>query len=326
MLSETKEERETVSDYFHGQAPDLEITFIQKIYSEHLLDHVHDVWDVHTDKDRWWVITNPTNLYSQEQFPNLDYAVTFHMGLCLRIPRNLKQHPSDRKVLPFGTVFSELEAATLALSQATNISGYQAVGMRSRETLLAFIAIAQDWFTPEDGKETPKRADFKGWSELIYDTLLSGRDQKDRRRLFKTLSKEAWDFAAWLTHAKSATWRDAEACLSTTGHIIGLASSLLILWMREVPEACPDCGSPNLNPEEGHNLEMPEVVWERPTCADCGWEGKAIPIDEEEPGEELREIIRRYNAVEQLDDCTIPTVPLRKLTTPAATPDDKRHR
>jgi hypothetical protein len=51
------------------------------------MGHAHDVWDVHASDGRWWVITNPTNLYSQNQFPSMDLAVTFHMGLTLRIPR-----------------------------------------------------------------------------------------------------------------------------------------------------------------------------------------------------------------------------------------------
>ncbi|NEJ96253.1 MULTISPECIES: hypothetical protein [Rhizobium] len=316
MLSATEEERQSVSDYFKGQAPDLEITFMQKLHSEQVLGHVHDAWDIHTNKDRWWVITNPTNLYSQEQFPNLDYAITFHMGLCLRIPRDLKKRRSDRSLLPFGAVFSELEAANIALSQAVNVAGYQAVGMRSREALVTFIGLAQEWFSPEDGRELPKKADVKGWSEQIFDMLLSGRDQKDRRRLFKSLSKEAWDFAAWLTHAKSATWRDAEACLSTTEHIIGLASSLFILRMRSVPEECPECGSPDLQPEEGRHTEAPEVIWERPVCGNCGWTGTAVPIDEEEPDEELAELIQRYSAIEDDDACIIPDVPLRKIASP----------
>ena len=51
----------------------------------------HDIWDVHTDVDRWWVITEPMNLYSQDQFPNMDLALSFHVGLCLRIPRSERQ-------------------------------------------------------------------------------------------------------------------------------------------------------------------------------------------------------------------------------------------
>ena len=34
------------------------------VLAETILGHRHDVWDVHTNRDRWWVITNPTNLYS----------------------------------------------------------------------------------------------------------------------------------------------------------------------------------------------------------------------------------------------------------------------
>lgn len=43
---------------------------MQKVYSEVVLNIRHDVWDIHTNKNRWWVITGGTNLYSQEQFPN----------------------------------------------------------------------------------------------------------------------------------------------------------------------------------------------------------------------------------------------------------------
>jgi hypothetical protein len=46
MLKATEDEIEEVREYFEWQAPDLEVTF---------------------NKDRWWVITGGTNLYSQEQ-------------------------------------------------------------------------------------------------------------------------------------------------------------------------------------------------------------------------------------------------------------------
>ena len=84
MLKTTEEEIEEVREYFEWQAPDLEVIFIQKVYSEAVLNTRHDVWDIHTNKDRWWVITGGTNLYSQEQFPNMDLALTFHIGLILR--------------------------------------------------------------------------------------------------------------------------------------------------------------------------------------------------------------------------------------------------
>jgi hypothetical protein len=83
MLPATPDETQAVIDYMNWKAPDLKVEFLQKVYTENVLSHQHHVWDVHTNVDRWWVITNPTNLYSQEQFPNMDLAVTFHVGALL---------------------------------------------------------------------------------------------------------------------------------------------------------------------------------------------------------------------------------------------------
>jgi len=74
MLKATEAETEEVLEHFEGQAPDLQVTFLQKVYAETVLNTCHDVWDIHTNKDRWWVITGATNLYSQAQFPNMDMA------------------------------------------------------------------------------------------------------------------------------------------------------------------------------------------------------------------------------------------------------------
>ena len=143
MLKATEEEIEDVREYFEWQAPDLEVTFMQKVYSEAVLNIRQDVWDIHTNKDRWWVITGGTNLYSQEQFPNMDLALTFHIGLMLRIPRTEKQQENDLRILPFGPVFEKMEEAGSAVTQAQNLSDYQAVGVRCREALLELIGVAQ---------------------------------------------------------------------------------------------------------------------------------------------------------------------------------------
>lgn len=248
MLPATDEEKAEITSYYLSQSPGAEVAFLQKVYSETIIGHRHDVWDVHASDGRWWVVTNPTNLYSQEQFPNMDLAVTFHMGLCLRIPRTQKQRKADVNIRPFGNVFTKLSGASDALGQAQNIADYQATGMRSREALLAFTSAAQD--TAEWTEEgAPKRADFRAWSELICNVALAGSSQKDRRHLFKALLSEAWVFTNWLTHAHSATWHDAEAALSTTEHVAGLAASLVLRHIRSVPEQCPECGSPHLIPE-----------------------------------------------------------------------------
>ena len=179
MLKATEEEIEEVREYFEWQAADLEVTFMQKVYSEAVLNTRHDVWDIHTNKDRWWVITGGTNLYSQEQFPNMDLALTFHIGLILRIPRTEEQQMGDLRILPFGPVFEKLEEAGTAVAQAHNLPGYQAVGVRCRETLLELISVAQDAAMWTDAR--PQRANFRAWTEIICNDLLPGDNNKERR-------------------------------------------------------------------------------------------------------------------------------------------------
>ena len=211
MLPATEEEIEEITSYVEWQAPDLKVTFCQKIYSESVLSHRHDVWDVHTTKDRWWVITNPTNLYSQEMFPNMDLAVTFHMGLMLRMPRSEKPSISAGQIEPFAQAFEAVSAAHDALSQAHNVADYQAVGVRCREALLTFTAIAQVAIPWTGDSEQPKKSDFKAWVEHVCSAALSGESNKHRRPLFRTQADAAWTFVNWLTHSTSSNWHDAES-------------------------------------------------------------------------------------------------------------------
>src|SRR5215212_10915705 len=130
MLPSTSEEQKEIEEYYLGQSPKASVGFLQKIYSEVVAGHKHDVWDVHASDGRWWVITNPTNLYSQDQFPNMDYAVTFHVGLCLRIPRTERQTRSDGFIIPFKAVLTKLQEISDALAVAQNLGDYQAIGVR----------------------------------------------------------------------------------------------------------------------------------------------------------------------------------------------------
>jgi hypothetical protein len=236
------------------------------------------------------------------------------MGLCLRIPRTQQQRKSDRSIRPFEVVFTKLSEASDALAQARNVADYQAIGMRSREALLAFVGAAQDvaeWTT----EAAPKRADFRAWSELICNVALAGASQKERRHLFKSMLVNAWVFVNWLTHAQSATWHDAEAAQMLIDHVLGLATSLVLRHIRSVPERCPVCGSPHLSPEGGWRDDLPEIAWERPVCADCGWTGMAVPVGERTAELEEDDLVTRVGGNDD-DECIIPTVPLTKLIKP----------
>jgi hypothetical protein len=312
MLPATPEEKQAIIDYMNWQAPDLRVEFLQKVYVENVLSHQHEVWDVHTNVDRWWVITNPTNLYVQDQFPNMDYAVTFHVGLCIRIPRAERSEIKELEAEPFLACFRHVSEATEALSKAQEVTDYQAIGVRCREALLAFTAAAQTvipWEVEPHAK--PKQADFKAWVDHVCAVALSGQSHEHRRHLFKTLLDEAWRFANWLTHAKASTWYDAEAATSTVEHALGLVTSVAIRHLRSVPEACPACGSNRLSPQRGENTAVPDVVWERPVCSKCGWTGKPVPVLPEP-----KAYAKDEDQVPPESDCLIPQPPLRALRKP----------
>ncbi len=313
MLAATQQEIDEVTSYFEGQAPDLAVEFIQKVYTESILGHSHDVWDIHTDEGRWWVITNPSKLYSQEQFPNMDLAVTFHVGLCLRIPRSEKQKLSELLIEPFAQCYRYISEASDALSQAQEVLDYQSIGMRCREALLAFADAVQTvvpWASPG---EKPTRADLRSWADHICSVTMAGKSHKERRHLFKIQLESAWAFVNWLTHANGSKWHDAEAAIATTENAISLCTSAVIRFMRGVPEICPACGSHRLSPERGFRNDLPDQEWERPTCDKCDWTGEPVPIlNVPEPPEQS-------HRTAPAGECIIPTVPLRVLKKHRAT-------
>jgi hypothetical protein len=313
MLQSTPDEKQAIIDYMNWQAPDLTVEFLQKIYAENVLSHQHVVWDAHTNVDRWWVITNPTNLYSQEQFPNMDLAVTFHVGLCLRVPRGQKAKLSELPVEPLAACFRHMSEASDALASAQEVTDFQAVGVRCREALLAFTSATQvvmPWAGDDASK--PKQADFKAWVDHICSACLAGQTHEHRRHLLKTLLDEAWRFSNWLTHAKASTWYDAEAATMTVEHALGMAASLVIRHVRAVPEACPACGSNRLSPQRGFHSSAPDIEWERPTCDKCGWLGDPVPI----LGDPEAYAPDEDDYPQPEGDCVIPSVPFRELRKP----------
>ena len=52
------------------ETDDETVKHVERVKTEYILGKTYEIWDVATNKNRWWVITNPTNLYSQKQFPS----------------------------------------------------------------------------------------------------------------------------------------------------------------------------------------------------------------------------------------------------------------
>jgi hypothetical protein len=278
MLKASEQERDEILSYMAGQAADEFVEFIQKVYTERLLSITHDIWDVHTDVARWWVITTPTNLYRQDQFPNMDLALTFHVGLCLRIPNSERESLQDLQVEPLLGCWRSLQEASDALKQAEEVEDFQAIGMRCREALLSMVRVAQEFVPLQDEVSQPKIGDFRTWSVLIADAVLPGSSHEERRSLLKASGHSAWKFANWLTHAKQGHVNDAEAAFASTELTMSLFTTALIRHLRGVPERCPSCGSQRLSPERGFNTLERDVIFERPACQKCGWTGEPVLI------------------------------------------------
>src|SRR6185503_11914983 len=85
VLDKGGNEADQIRSYIESQAPNESVKHLEKVSSESIFGQPMDAWDVRTNKNSWWVITNPTNLYSQRLFPSLDYTISFHVGVTTRM-------------------------------------------------------------------------------------------------------------------------------------------------------------------------------------------------------------------------------------------------
>lgn len=85
VVRSPEHERREVRQYLWTQAPGEKVTHLEKVTTEVVAGERYDVWDVETDKNRWWVVTPPTNLYLKSAIPSLDICLSFHVGLMARV-------------------------------------------------------------------------------------------------------------------------------------------------------------------------------------------------------------------------------------------------
>jgi hypothetical protein len=151
-------EADRISGYVEWQcAKDGErVTYLEKIRTENVFGTDYDCWNVRTDKERYWVITNPTNLYSQELFPSLDYTLSFHIGVMARVQAQRKGASTERVGDRLATAFRRWEQAAEALDASKESEEVQAVGMRCRECLIAFVRSLADPKMVPEGQDASK--------------------------------------------------------------------------------------------------------------------------------------------------------------------------
>lgn len=232
-----------VANYVNGQTKDETVLHVERVKREVVLGDVYEIWDVTTDKDRWWVITNLMNLYSQKYFPSLDYTISFHIGLMARL-RSRPSAINPDEPTPFDEVIRRADQANERLDAAIEVEDYQAIGMLLRESLISLVYAMRRRVKLTDDFEKPQDANFIGWCDILMNVLCSGGSNKELRQHLKNTAKEAWQLANWLTHTRSARKTAASiamhSCQTVIGHFIQILEGGLVERIGECP-VCKSC-------------------------------------------------------------------------------------
>lgn len=254
-----------IREYLKYQARGERVLHLEKVMVEKLVARTLEVWDVKTSRDRYWVITSPTNLYSQALFPSADYTLSFHVGLTDRM--NARQTPApDKQKGKLAAAWRRLDQASKALDHAGEAEEFQAIGMRCRECLLALVAALKKPAMVPKGQDAPKAADFIHWSEFVADTLAGGSSASEVRGFLKAVSKSTWQLVSWLTHASNATPLDAMLAVDATATTLGSFCSALLRYEKGAPARCLKCGSYKFG--EVYSARSRST---RMKCESCGW-------------------------------------------------------
>jgi hypothetical protein len=265
-----------IIEYYLSQSPaGTLVHHAEKVASERVYGFKHDVWDVHSSDGRWWVITNPTNLYPQEMAPtpSMDHALALHIGVTARMfARQSLQAPVDGPPREFvAKAWRKFEQAAEALNQADEAEDFQAVGMRLRECLISFVQETAAGVPLAESSDPPKRSDFKGWAELLVQTATPGSSGAQMRSFLRTMSRETWDLVNWLTHATNARRPDADTAVDSTGFLLQVFSLALIREQRGEPERCPACGSYQVTTDYDRDEDEAMTGGMFLLCEACGW-------------------------------------------------------
>ena len=131
-----------IADYVNGQCRgDETVQYVERIKTEYVTGQRFDAWDVHTDKQRWWVLTNLTNLYPQANFPSLDYTLSFHIGLMHRIQSRQEQERGGSEPDPFDEVYRRRDEVADLIVEAIEAEEFQSAAMRLRECLITLVHV-----------------------------------------------------------------------------------------------------------------------------------------------------------------------------------------
>lgn len=257
-----------IASYINSEASDEDVKHVELIKTEYIMGEEYNIWDVTTDKNRWWVITNMTNLYSQKSFPSLDYTISFHIGLMMRL-RSRPEGADGNDPHPFDEVFRRQAQAKERHDQALEAEDYQTVGMQLRECLISLTGALRRRITVPNGVEIPQDSNFKDWSNIIVDVLCPGRKNEKLRQYFKSSSDKTWQLVNWLTHDRDANQTASSISIHACDTMIGGFSEILSRSKTDNTEQCPVCMSRNIRTHFDSDIEPDGNYFV--SCGKCDW-------------------------------------------------------
>jgi hypothetical protein len=262
--------KKDVIRYFATQAEGEPVIRAERVASKRVIGEKYEIWDVETDQEKWWVITPLTNLYSQADFPSMDVALTYHIGLRVRLVNRTDPGVNEKQLNRTVVSWRKWERAVEALSEAEEAEDFQAVGMRLRECLLAFVKESWKPAWASTADPSPKRGDFVNWVKIMASICAPGDSASRLRAYIFETSRTCWELVQWLTHANNASRMDADIALHAVNQVLGTLTFALIRHERGEPAHCPRCFSYQLFAEC-----RPELDSEVSLCELCGWEDVA---------------------------------------------------
>lgn len=255
--------------YVEGQSRGDEVVQnVELIKTEIVVGQKYQIWDVITDKDRWWVIDNFTNLYSQKSFPSLDYTLSFHVGLMMRL-RSQQRGADPAEPSPFDEVFRRAQQAEDLYDRAVEAEDFQAVGVQLRECLLSLLPAMRRRVTLSEAIDQPQGNNFLAWYDLVMDTLCRGDSNKKLRQYLKHTAKDTWQLVGWLVHDRDANKTAASIANHACATVVGHSLQLLERNTRDFTEVCPICKSRGIRSHFDPFLgEDGDYYY---TCGSCRW-------------------------------------------------------
>lgn len=268
-LGHDQHEEMEIADYVNGQCHgDETVQYVERIKTEYVSGQRYDAWDVHTDKQRWWVLTNLTNLYPQSQFQSLDYTLSFHIGLMHRM---LARQERERgpEINPFEEVYRRCDEVTDLIVEAIEAEEFQAVGMRLRECLITLVGAVRRRIELPSSTEPPKDADVPGWNEVLINHFSPGESNKTLRQYLKTTADRTWQLVNWLTHDRDANKTEAIIAHEAVGIQIGHFVQLVIRDRVDLVNQCPQCASRDVQSYYDSEIRPDGNYYQR--CRACDW-------------------------------------------------------